>query len=215
MRVDHLVWYCADLSEGERYFTERMDRTSNYGGVHPGEGTANRLLSLSDSAYLEILGRDPAQSETSLAPELRGLYGVGLYHWAIGGIDLPELRCRAKAAGLMGGELVTGGRALPNGQWLGWTCFGLRDHGFGSLVPFFIDWLDSEHPAKSAPRGGGLAGVEAFHPQAEQLRAIYSSLGLNIPVREATAPGFSATIECGKGKHELRMFQPVPLGYVI
>lgn len=49
MRVDHLVWYCADLAEGERYFAERMDHGSVYGGVHPGEGTANRLLSLSDA----------------------------------------------------------------------------------------------------------------------------------------------------------------------
>ncbi|HQX85361.1 MAG TPA: VOC family protein, partial [Aestuariivirga sp.] len=73
MRVDHLVWYCADLAEGERFFAERMDRASAYGGVHPGEGTANRLLSLSDATYLEILGRDPAQPETNLAPEVRSL----------------------------------------------------------------------------------------------------------------------------------------------
>ena len=84
MRIDHLVWYCADLAEGERYFAERMDRASIYGGVHPGEGTANRLLSLSDATYLEILGRDPAQAETSLAPEVRGLSWVralSLGHW--------------------------------------------------------------------------------------------------------------------------------------
>ncbi len=215
MRVDHLVWYCADLAEGERFFGERMDRGSIYGGVHPGEGTANRLLSLSDSTYLEILGRDPAQSETSLTPEVRGLPGSGLYHWAIGGLDLTVLRRKAREAGLMGGELVTGGRTLPNGQWLGWTCFGIRDHGFGSLVPFFIDWLDSEHPAKTAPRGGSLAGVEAFHPQAEKLRAIYNSLGLDIPVKDAAKPGLAATVESGRGKHVLRMFEPVPLGYLI
>ncbi len=78
MRIDHLVWYCADLAEGERYFAERMDRASIYGGVHPGEGTANRLLSLSDATYLEILGRDPAQAETSLAPgSSRALVGQG------------------------------------------------------------------------------------------------------------------------------------------
>ena len=215
MRIDHLVWYCAELAEGENFFAERMDRTSTYGGIHPGEGTANRLLSLSDSTYLEILGRDPAQSETSLAPDVRGLSGIGLYHWAIGGMDLSDVRQKAEETGLVGGELVTSGRALPNGEWLGWTCFGLREHGFGSLIPFFIDWQDSEHPAKSAPRGGSLVSVEAFHPQAEQLRAIYKSLGLDIPVKQAVKPGFSATIESRKGKHVMRMFEPVPQGYVI
>ena len=165
MRVDHLVWYCADLAEGERYFAERMDRGSVYGGVHPGEGTANRLLSLSDATYLEILGRDPAQAETSLAPEIRGLSGSGLYHWAIGGVDLSELRQRASAAGLAGSELVTGGRTLPDGRWLGWKCFGLHNHRFGALVPFFIDWMDSEHPAKTAPRGGSLAALKCSRPR--------------------------------------------------
>ena len=84
MRVDHLVWYCDDLKAGERYFAERMDRGSIYGGIHPGVGTANRLLSLADASYLEILGRDPARARSSLAPKIRGLSGSGLYHWAIG-----------------------------------------------------------------------------------------------------------------------------------
>jgi hypothetical protein len=215
MRVDHLVWYCADLAEGERYFAERMDCGSAYGGIHPGEGTANRLLSLSDATYLEILGRDPAQVAASLAPEVRGLSGSGLYHWAVGGVDLSELRQKAIAAGLAGSDLVTGGRALPNGSWLGWKCFGIHDHGFGALVPFFIDWMDSEHPAKTAPRGGSLAGVEVFSPQAEELRDIYGILGLDIIVTKATAPAFSATLESRSGQHVLRMFDPVPLGYVI
>ncbi len=98
MRVDHLVWYCADLAEGERYFAERMDRASAYGGVHPGEGTANRLLSLSDATYLEILGRDPAQPETSLAPEVRGLvraWALPLGHWWSRSFRIaPEGKCR-------------------------------------------------------------------------------------------------------------------------
>ncbi len=215
MRVDHLVWYCADLVEGGRYFAERMDRGSAYGGVHPGEGTANRLLSLSDATYLEILGRDPAQAEANLAPEIRSLSGSGLYHWAVGGVDLSELRQKAIAAGFARSDLVTGGRALPNGSWLGWKCFGIHNHGFGALVPFFIDWMDSEHPAKTAPRGGSLAGVEVFSPQAEKLRNLYGILGLGISVTKAVAPGFSATLESRSGQHVLRMFDPVPQGYVI
>jgi hypothetical protein len=215
MRVDHLVWYCADLAEGERYFAERMDHGSVYGGVHPGEGTANRLLSLSDTTYLEILGRDLAQPETNIGPEVRGLAGHGLYHWAIGGVDLSELRRRASAAGLTGSELVTGGRTLPDGRWLGWKCFGLHNHRFGALVPFFIDWMDSEHPAKTAPRGGCLAAIEVFSPQAEILHDLYGILGLNVTVTKAAAPGVSMTLESSKGRHVLRMFEPVPQGYVI
>jgi hypothetical protein len=215
MRVDHLVWFCADLAGGERYFAERMDGGSAYGGVHPGEGTRNRLLSLSDTTYVEILGRDPAQPETSLAAEVRGLKGSGLYHWAIGGVDLISLRRKAKAEGLVGSDLVSGGRKLPDGSWLGWTCFGLHGHDFGALVPFFIDWRNSPHPAKSAPRGGSLGPVVASSPAAKELREIYRILGLDVPVREAFSPGLSVTLESTKGSHVLSTFNPVPRGYTI
>src|SRR5205085_4075681 len=97
-----------------------------YGGVHPGEGTRNALISLSDSTYVEILGRDPAQPETNLDPEIRALTGSGLYHWAAGGVDLGELRQRAIKAGLNGTELVTGGRTLPNGIPIDWKLFFVR-----------------------------------------------------------------------------------------
>ncbi|WP_196503546.1 VOC family protein [Aestuariivirga litoralis] len=215
MRVDHLVWYCADLAEGERIFAETMDVPSAYGGEHPGGGTANRLLSLSDTTYLEILGRDPGQPESNLYPELRGVSGHGLYHWAIGGMDLEALRSKAVAAGLAHSDLVSGGRTLPNGNWLGWTCFGINDHGFGALVPFFIDWQDSEHPAKTAPRGGKLVGVEVFSPKAAELRKLFDALGLDIKVTEAAKPGLTASIESRFGTQLLRMFDPVPPGFSI
>ena len=153
MRIDHLVWYRPDLAEGRRHFETRMDAQPAYGGEHPGEGTANCVLGLGASTYLEILGRDPAQSADRLDPELRPLTGDGLYHWAVGGIDLDLLAERARKAGLDGGALVPGGRKKPDGSWLGWTCFGIRNHGFGAQVPFFIDWMESEHPALAAPQG--------------------------------------------------------------
>ena len=215
MRIDHLVWYCADLAEGGRYFAERMDQGPAYGGVHPGEGTANRLLSLSDTTYLEILGRDPAQPESSLAPEIRILKGHGLYHWAVGDVEMAALRDRAKAAGLTGSDLMPGGRTLPNGQWLGWKCFGIRDHSFGALVPFFIDWMASQHPAKTAPRGGRLKSIEVVSPEAKKLRKLYEILRLEIAVKEGALPSLTATIESRSGEHVLRMFDPVPQGYVI
>jgi Glyoxalase-like domain len=215
MTVDHLVWYCANLDEGARYFADKMDREPAYGGVHPGEGTRNSLLSLADNTYVEILGRDPAQPATHLDPELRDLTGSGLYHWAIGVADLELVRHNALLAGLDGSEIVTGGRSLPNGKWLSWKLFGIRNHGLSALVPFFINWMESEHPAKTAPRGGSFIKVEVISPEPDPLRAIYKVLGLDIPVAKARLAGFCATIESRKGRHNLRMFDPVPRGFVI
>ena len=56
-------------------------------------------------------------------PGNSGLKGHGLYHWAVGDVDLTALRHRVQAAGFTGGDLVEGGRTLPNGKWLGWEMF--------------------------------------------------------------------------------------------
>jgi hypothetical protein len=215
MRIDHLVWYCADLAEGERQFMAWMDAAPAYGGVHPGEGTRNALLSLAPDAYIEILGRDPAQPESNLDPEIRALQRPGLYHFAMAGEDLRVLKERADAARLKGSGIVTGGRTLPDGRWLGWSLFGVRDHGFGALVPFFIDWTGSEHPAKAAPRGGRFVGAEARTPDAAGLRAVYGAFGIDIPVHEAAQPSLAVTVESSKGRRILETVEPLRRGYVI
>jgi hypothetical protein len=215
MKVDHLVWYCADLAEGERYLAERMDCRAIYGGVHPGEGTRNSLFSLADTTYVEILGRDPAQPATSLAPELQALTGMGIYHWAVGSSDLVDLRRNALNARLDGSDIVTGGRASPDGRWLGWKLFGIRNHDFGALIPFFIDWGESEHPAKTALRGGSLARLEVSSPEPERLQEIYRILGLNVTVAAASTPSLSAIVKSRKGLTALSMFDPVPRGFII
>jgi hypothetical protein len=104
---------------------------------------------------------------------------------------------------------------LPNGALLSWKLFGLRKHGFGALIPFFIDWMDSEHPAKAAPRGGELVEIEAFTPAAERLRAIYRTFDLGIAVTSGPVAGFEATVASRKGQQVLRMFDPVPRGFAI
>jgi catechol 2,3-dioxygenase-like lactoylglutathione lyase family enzyme len=215
MRIDHLVWYCADLAEGERWFTQALGVAPKFGGVHPGEGTRNALLSLSPETYIEILGRDPAQPETAIEAEVRALEGAGLYHFAMGGVDLQALKDRARAAGLSGSAIVTGGRTLPNGNALRWSLYGVHDHGFGALVPFFIDWTGSEHPALSAPRGGRLVRIEAATPDAAGLSRLYAALGIDIKVHEAPRPSLAVTIEGKGGPVTLRTLEPCPRGYII
>jgi hypothetical protein len=53
-----------------------------------------------------------------------------------------------------------------------------------------------------------------YFRQAKTPRSL-SVLGLDITVTDAVLPGLSATIESRSGQHVLRMFDPVPRGYVI
>ncbi|MBC7478766.1 MAG: VOC family protein [Pseudorhodobacter sp.] len=215
MQVDHLVWYEADAQDGQSRFADLMDARPVFGGVHPGEGTCNHLLSLGDRTYVEILGRDRDQDPARIDPEVASLTTPGLYHWAMGGVDLSVLRARALAAGLQGSALVNGGRVLPGGKRLQWQCFGLNGHAFGALVPFFIDWLDSTHPAMTAPRGGTLSQVEVSSNDARALGALYAALGIDIRVTQAETPGLTMTLQSRTGDHVLAMVHPVPRGYVI
>ena len=214
MRIDHLVWYSPELAAGERYFAA-MDLPPVYGGEHPGDATRNSLLSLDEATYVEILARDPKQPASSLDKELAGLKGHGLYHWAVGGVDLEAIARKAKIAGYKASEVVSGGRRRPDGRLLNWKLVGLHDHPFGALMPFFIDWTESDHPALDAPRGGKLGRVELFSPDAARLNALFKSLGLDLSAAERAKAGIAVTLESKHGPLRLESFDPLTRGFVI
>lgn len=214
MRVDHLVWYSPELVVGERYFAI-LDSPPIYGGEHPGSATRNSLLSLGEATYVEILARDPKQPAASLDVELAGLTGQGLYHWAVGGVDLTAIAERARSAGYKASDIVSGGRRRPDGRLLNWRLVGLHDHPFGALVPFFIDWGDSDHPALDAPRGGRLSSVELFSPNAAGLNRLFDSLNLDFTVIQHPKPAVAVTLAGKGGNLRLESFDPLTRGFVI
>jgi len=68
------------------------------------------------------------------------------------------------------------------------------------IVPFFIDWSRSPHPAASASQGATLVGLRAEHPQAERVRDVLRVLGVDLPVDAGSAPSLVADINCPKGR---------------
>src|SRR5262249_5380506 len=164
--------------------------------------------SLGPATYLEILARDPTQPASELDPEIAGLPAPGLYHWAAGGVDLEALAARARTAGLAASDVVSGGRTEPDRSSLRRELLGLRDHGLGALVPFFIDWGDGAHPAATAPRGGRLARIELVSPQAAALGDLFGELGLDLTVSEGKRPRIVASLEGKGGTVRLESFDP-------
>ena len=148
-RVDHLVYAVPALDAAVSDLERRLGVRAAPGGQHPGRGTRNALIALGPDSYLEILAPDPAQA----VPAGGRWFGVDpavparLAGWAAKGADLARLAASAGQRGVPLGPVVAGSRQRPDGVMLRWT---LTDPGVSStlsLVPFFIDWSDSPHPA--------------------------------------------------------------------
>src|SRR6516162_4061989 len=85
--LDHLLLGCSDLDQGIAFVEEHTGVRPAIGGVHPGRGTRNALLSLGELHYLEIIAPDPAQAEApkeraGLPTMLKRLLAPKLFHWA-------------------------------------------------------------------------------------------------------------------------------------
>src|SRR5690606_11587956 len=69
-----------------------------------------------------------------------------LFTWCANVASAADFAARARALGL-GVTVYPGSRVTPTGATLRWDLIILAGHGLGGVVPFFIDWHDSPHPA--------------------------------------------------------------------
>jgi hypothetical protein len=204
--VDHLVYACPDLQAGIDQIESLLGVASTPGGRHPGGGTRNALLSLGPSSYLEIIGPDPEQPE----PEEPRLFGIDaltsprLATWAATGGNLEERSADALRQGIRLGPVKSGSRKSPDGSLLSWRYTSPATVLGGGLVPFFIDWGATPHPAGRAARGARLVTFRAEHPDRASVRDILTKLGLELPVAAGPDPVLIAEVASPKGRVELR-----------
>jgi hypothetical protein len=102
------------------------------------------------------------------------------------------------------GALAEGSRQRPDGLLLKWTYTDPRTVVADGLVPFFINWGTTPHPAAGAARGVTLVRLEAEHPDPERVGKMLSQLGLALPVRSGKIVSLVATFDCALGRVELR-----------
>src|ERR1035441_3657887 len=148
---DHHIRGVDELDKGVAWVAQRTGVRAAFGGVHPGRGTRNALLSLGPDCYLEIIAPDPQQTSPTWFSQILAIPQPRLMTWAVRASDLSALAQVASTAGFPIEGPHDGARTRPDGHVLSWKLFHLWDHRDG-LLPFFIEWSrDSIHPAADAP----------------------------------------------------------------
>ncbi|TMB67310.1 MAG: VOC family protein, partial [Chloroflexi bacterium] len=120
--LDHLVYAVPDLERAVDEIEHQVGVRPASGGTHAGGLTHNALLSLGTATYLEVIARVPGSEAPSgaLPFGLETLREPRLVTWAVAVDDIEQRVEEARAAGYDPGEMIAGGRDLPDGSHLGW-----------------------------------------------------------------------------------------------
>ncbi len=205
--LDHILLGCSDLDQGIAFVEQHTGVRAAFGGVHPGRGTRNALLSLGDRRYLEIIAPDPAQ--TGIAPTdrlsaIKDLHNPTLVGWAAHVDDIDSLAMKLKHQGVTVDGPRPGSRKRPDGRLLQWKTLGV-DAQPEQVIPFFIEWAkETVHPSVDAPSGCRLDIFRAGDKDPAGLMKTFRALRLDAQVYRSTKPELHAKIVGPKGTLEVK-----------
>jgi hypothetical protein len=203
--LDHVLLGCNDLDRGIDFVEQHTGVRATFGGVHPGRGTRNALLSLGERRYLEVIAPDPKQDRIEefaqkQVAQLKQLSSPRLIGWAAHPGDLEKFSAHLREASISFDGPRPGARQRPDGKLLQWKTLNLKDDKDG-LLPFFIEWsANSLHPSADAPKGCNITNFGAVTPSTDELTKIVTLLQLDLPVSRGGNPALRATIVGPKGE---------------
>lgn len=173
--IDHIVLAATSLDKAKSQWHARTGLRAVNGGRHPGVGTQNALCGLAEGTYVELLAVDPTQPDhrqPNLPAELSP------FHWAVAVDDLTALEEILDRRGVSHTGAINMSRETTTGETLRWRLlFALRDSAGGGM-PFFIDWLNSEHPSANLGSHATLAEITVCAPNDSAALWLLPKLGL-------------------------------------
>jgi hypothetical protein len=101
--------------------------------------------------------------------------------------------------GLNPQPIIDMNRTTPEGVRLDWQILLLRGD---RMLPFFIDWKESPHPALSTPSGCTLSEFTVNVPQDQQYRSLMDALDIDVQVASGDDK-FGALLQTPSGLVEL------------
>ena len=203
--LDHILLGAQTLEVGVAFVEHFTGVHAAFGGVHPGRGTRNALLSLGTRRYLEIIAPDPEQSAgtSPLLDRLQKINEPKLVGWAAHPRNIQALAAQIKSSGIAADGPTPGSRKRPDGKVLHWQTLNLEDDNHG-LLPFFIEWTaGSLHPSEDAPQGCQLLRLELLTPDPAGLAQLTTKLSLDVPIAKSASAQLHAVIQGTKGSLSL------------
>ena len=203
--LDHILLGAQTLEVGVAFVEHFTGVQAAFGGVHPGRGTRNALLSLGTRRYLEIIAPDPEQSAgtSPLLDRLQKISEPKLVGWAAHPRNIQALAAQIKSSGIASEGPTPGSRKRPDGKVLHWQTLNLEDDNHG-LLPFFIEWTaGSLHPSEDAPQGCQLLRLELLTPDPAGLGQLTTKLSLDVPIAKSASAQLHAVIQGTKGSLSL------------
>jgi hypothetical protein len=199
--LDHVILAVPNLEAAAEDFERLTGVAPIAGGVHPGLGTANVLVSLSPVTYLEIIGPSHEATGENLGGKLGALAKPQLIGYALSSSDLEGAAKRVGKVGLQPVGPAEGSRAKPDGTVLHWSSLAFAGHDFGAYLPFLINWGDTPHPAATSPGGLTIQSFAVRHPEAaELLRICRELLGADLEISPANVPSLEIVIAFPGGR---------------
>jgi len=169
MRLDHVSYVTSheQLSDTVQRLGSTLGTTFVDGGIHPRFGTRNFTAPLYNGHYLEVVCPldHPATDSTPFgkAVSKRASEGGGWLTWVLSTEDIKPIEDR------IGRPAAEGHRKKPDGTDLRWKQIGVADVLHDKQLPFFIEWLTSEHPSKDGTATAAITKVE-FAGDKEKIR---------------------------------------------
>jgi Glyoxalase-like domain len=176
--LDHITITAPTLDAGANFIYETLGVDLQKGGSHPKMGTHNLLLSLGDSAYLEVIAIDPSAPKPDRPRwfELDMMSPVSSARLASWAVRTEDIEATASCCSSEFGPIEPMSRGANS--WL----ITIPSNGclpMGGAVPALIQWKSHTHPAQAlASSGCSLVSLEVFHPEPLRVSSVLQSIKL-------------------------------------
>jgi len=160
MRLDHISYAAThdQLVDVVQRIGSRIGSAFTDGGIHPRFGTRNFTLALKNGHYLEVVCPldHPAADASPFGRVVsqRANEGGGWLTWVVSTEDLSPIESR------LGRSAVDGSRKRPDGSELKWKQLGVLGTLDDSQLPFFIQWMSSDHPSNDGKAVAEIVKIE-------------------------------------------------------